>query len=125
MRKLRSLEATATPCNIDGDYLRRKLLASRPFSAIQVNPIVRIPRLVDIASSKIRDYIDKGGDWTVLQELPDHLLHKIASSHPSQPVETQILEFGYNKTFIVEKVKAEELKGTRWSVYHKKKRKIK
>lgn len=115
LSKLNRFTASATPCCINQKSPNLQSLHSRPFILVG-EPKFPQPRLTDLAASKIRDYIDKGGDWTDLQHLPEHLLKKIESSYPLGFVETQVLQFGRVDAFVVEKINLEELKGTLWSL---------
>jgi hypothetical protein len=117
LKSLRHIKAHAAPCLIETEFGAFSALSSRPFSSANKDQMSR-PRLADLAASRIRDYIDKGGDWTVLEDLPDHLMHKIKASYPSRSPEVQILKFHYS-FYIVEKVNVSHLVGTGWSLYKK------
>jgi len=48
-------------------------------------------RFVDLIAKVIHDYIDKGGDWTVILGLPKHLRDKIVSPPLGDPTNTIVL----------------------------------
>lgn len=116
LKSLRDIDANYTPCLIKTDSGLLSALPLRTFVANK-NQMVR-PRLADLVASRIRDYIDKGGDWTLLEDLPDHLMHKIASSYPSRFPEVQILKF-HGSFYVVEKVNLSHLVGTKWCLWNK------
>ena len=119
MKSLNFISASSTPCYIPEPTSR---VDSQPFFILSPEPSSRRPRLVDLAAARIRDYIDKGGDWTDLQDLPSHLLAKVTSSYPSRSKEVQILLFCSHAAFVVENVSDEALLGTRWSLCGKSRR---
>src|SRR5947207_4034473 len=84
MKSLNFISASSTPCYINQPTSR---VDSQPFFLQPPGESSSRPRLVDLAAARIRDYIDKGGDWTDVQELPNHLLAKVASSYPSRSKE--------------------------------------
>src|SRR5271156_5295232 len=45
-----------------------------------------IPSLADLSIAKIRQFIDDGGDWTDITEVPSHLLEKIIKF--AKPIES-------------------------------------
>ena len=112
MKSLGFISASSTPCYLSEPTSR---VDSRLLPLLSGEPNSSRPRLVDLAAARIRDYIDKGGDWTELQDLPNHLLAKVTSSYPSPPKEVQILLFCGQAAFVVERVGDEALVGTRWS----------
>lgn len=71
-----------------------------------------------LAASRIRKFIDEGGDWTFLNELPSHFVAMILMATPYVE-EVQPLWFRKvtQTAFIVEKVEDEDLKGTEWERY--------
>jgi hypothetical protein len=113
MKSLRFISASSTPCYIAEPTSR---IDSQPFFLLSPEQSSSRPRLIDLAAAKIRDYIDKGGDWTDLQDLPNHLLAKVTTSYPLRPKEVQILLFCGQVALVVEKVSDEALLGTRWSL---------
>lgn len=113
MKKLNIIQADANPCYIPTEIGTYPKLSSRPFSLSPKHQIAQ-PPLVDLAAARIRDYIDKGGDWTPLVDIPDHLMHKIASTYPSRSTQVQILRFDHFRYYVVENVNLELLKETKW-----------
>ena len=118
MKNLSFISASSTPCYIAEPTSR---VDSQTFF-LSPETSSRRPRLVDLAAARIRDYIDKGGDWSELQDLPSHLLAKITASYPSRSKEVQILFFCAQAAFVVEMVNDEALLGTRWSLCGKSRR---
>ena len=116
MKNLAFISASGAPCYITEPISR---INSQPFFLVP-EPKVSQPRLVDLAAAKIRDYIDKGGDWTDLQNLPNHLFQKVAASFPSRSTESQILLFNGQTAFVVERVDEHDLTGTLWSLISRK-----
>jgi hypothetical protein len=116
MKSLSFISASSTPCYLSEPT---SIVDSQPLPLLSPEPSSSRPRLVDLAAARIRDYIDKGGDWTDLQDLPKHLLAKVTSSYPSQSKEVQILLFRGQAAFVVERVSDEALVGTQWSLCRK------
>jgi hypothetical protein len=59
-------------------------LRHNDFSAVYTVPRVN-HTLVETAAARIMQYIDQGGDWTMLQELPSHLIKTVLSAKPPPP----------------------------------------
>jgi hypothetical protein len=107
LKRLEDIDARSTFC----ENFRK--LFTTPY-LLELPEQQRIPRLTDLAASKIRDFIDKGGDWTDLQDLPSHLMAKITSAYNFRSKEVQILRFSNQFQFVVARINEDKLKGTRW-----------
>jgi hypothetical protein len=77
----------------------------------------RWSKLGDLVAGKIREYLDLGGDWTVIEDtLPPHLVERISSCPPLK-AETQALQLKEtNQIFVVEKIPEGSLARSPWRV---------
>lgn len=111
MKHLHSIEAFETPF-----YLEEHRTAILKLGMDVGSWPYRTPRLVDLTISKINEFIDYGGDWTILLDLPVHLLGRIRLQRA--PIkEIQPLRLRFQDDFLVEKVSNIDLIGSmsNWS----------
>jgi hypothetical protein len=81
----------------------------------QPNAIPRSNKLSDLVAGRIREYLDLGGDWTViLDTLPPHLIERISSCPPLR-AEKQALQLKETRqVFVVEKTPEGSLARSPW-----------
>jgi hypothetical protein len=75
----------------------------------------RWSKLGDLVAGKIREYVDLGGDWTVIADtLPPHLIQRISSCPPLK-AEKQALQLKEtNQVFVVEQIPDGSLARSPW-----------
>lgn len=81
----------------------------------QRGAIPRYNKLGDLVAAKIREYLDLGGDWTVIADtLPPHLIERISLCPPLK-AETQALRLKEtNQVFVVERIPEGSLTRSAW-----------
>lgn len=87
--------------------------SSRPF--VETTSTARRRKFTDLIAAKLREYLHRGGDWTVIMEaLPPHLTERIISCPPLHTEKQTLRLEAMRQLFVLEKVHG-NLQGTQWT----------